>query len=178
MVGVVSDNEKVERKELYEAMFRAHYHAVNSYVRGMWPSVDEDDVMSKTFETAWLRFDEIPPHATRGWLVSTAKNCALNGLRSARRRQTYLDAFKATRTRFTSGLHDEVVASETTDALQLAFGRLREGDQEVLLLASWDGLSGDDLGAALGCAGATAAVRLFRARERLRVQFAQFGGLL
>lgn len=160
----------------FEAVFRAHYAAVDGYVRRVWPSVDGDDVVSQTFEIAFRRFDAIPPDTTRGWLIAVAKNCALNAVRSHRRRRHYLEAFAASRARRSADLHDESVALDTSDALATAFAALRDTDQEVLLLAAWDELSGDDLGAALGTSAGTAAVRLHRARQRLHEHYDRLGG--
>jgi RNA polymerase sigma-70 factor (ECF subfamily) len=57
------------------------------------------------------------------------------------------------------------------EAFRHAFGSLSTTDREVLLLADWDGLVGADLAAALGVSKSTAAVRLHRARNRLRGRF-------
>jgi RNA polymerase sigma factor (sigma-70 family) len=177
MVGVEPAVRTSDEHARFEALFRKHHRAVTSYVRQVWPSVDEDEIMSKTFEIAWRRLDEVPDGSTRGWLIGVARHCSLNALRSQRRRQTYVAAFTAMRARISVGSHDQTVAFDTADVLQSAFADLRESDQEVLLLASWEGLTGDDLGAALGVTGPTAAVRLFRARQRLRDAYEAKGGL-
>ena len=177
MVGVEPVVRTSDEHARFEAVFRKHYRAVTSYVRQVWPSVDEDEIMSKTFEIAWRRLDEVPDASTRGWLIGVARHCALNALRSQRRRHTYVDAFAAMRARINVGAHDQTVAFDTADALQSTFADLSESDQEVLLLASWEGLTGNDLGAALGVTGPTAAVRLFRARQRLRNAYEAKGGL-
>jgi RNA polymerase sigma-70 factor, ECF subfamily len=164
MLGVEPEVRASSPVDEYEQLFRAHYRAVCSYVRRVWPFVDEDNVLSRTFEIAWRRLDDVPSDAARGWLVGVARNCALNEMRASRRRATYLDAFVAIRRRASSDLFDTAVPPETSEAMQRAFAQLRDSDQDVLLLASWGGLAGEDLGAALGVSGSSAAVRLFRAR--------------
>jgi RNA polymerase sigma-70 factor (ECF subfamily) len=57
-------------------------------------------------------------------------------------------------------------AAERTDLLR-ALTRLSQPDQEVLLLAGWDGLDSAGLATALGCSVAAARARLSRARRRL-----------
>ena len=57
---------------------------------------------------------------------------------------------------------------EDLDVLQSAFGQLRPDEQEILLLAAWEGLDRGALGVALGVPANAATVRLFRARQRLR----------
>jgi RNA polymerase sigma factor (sigma-70 family) len=176
MVGVEPAVRTSEDRARFETLFREHYRAVTSYIRQVWPSVDEDEIMSRTFEVAWRRLDEVPEGSVRGWLIGVARHCALNALRSQRRRQTYVDAFTSMRARLGSGAHDQVAAFDSADVLRSAFAELRASDQEVLLLASWEGLTGDDLGEALGVTGPTAAVRLFRARQRLRAAYESMGG--
>lgn len=175
MAGVVPAVD-AQRRAAFEALFRAHYQGIEAFVRFQYPSVDGADILSATFETAWRRLDDIPAAAHRGWLVGVARNHCMNALRSQRRSRNHLDSFIATRTRFVHELHHDSLPPEMVDVLQEAFSALRPGDQEVLLLAAWDGLTGDDLGEALGTTGATAAVRLFRARERLRAKFDKLGG--
>lgn len=177
MVGVEPAVRTSDEHARFETLFREHYRAVTSYIRQVWPSVDEDEIMSRTFEVAWRRLDEVPDGAVRGWLIGVARHCSLNALRSQRRRQTYVDAFSAMRARLGGADHDQAAAYDSADVLRSAFAELRSSDQEVLLLAAWDGLTGDDLGAALGVSGPTAAVRLFRARQRLRDAYEAKGGL-
>lgn len=161
--------------EVYEALFRAHYVRIRSYVRRVWPSVDDDDVVSQTFEIAWRRLEDIPTDATQGWLVGVAKNCALNALRSARRRTEHFQALTMSGMRTDTDLFDGAVPADTAEALQRAMRGLSESDQEILSLAAWAGLSGEDLGAALGVSASTAAVRLFRARSRLKERYEREG---
>lgn len=54
------------------------------------------------------------------------------------------------------------MAAEARAALE----RLSDRDREILLLTTWDGLSGRRAAAALGCSPGTFAVRLHRARTR------------
>jgi RNA polymerase sigma-70 factor (ECF subfamily) len=175
MVGVEPDVRTIDPRAAFESLFRSNYPAVVAYVRQVWPTVDEDEVVSRTFEIAWRRSEQIPEQAVRGWLIGVARNCALNAVRSNRRRQTYVEAFRSMRRSRSAALHQYEIPPETVDALQSAFDDLRKGDQEVLVLAAWQGLSGDDLGAALGTTASAAAVRLFRARERLKAAYARYG---
>jgi RNA polymerase sigma-70 factor (ECF subfamily) len=165
MAGVVPGDD-AERRSRYEQLFRSHYRAVENHVMSRYPSLDGPNILSNTFEIAWRRLDSVPPQAVRGWLIGVARNCARNESRDGRRRQRRVDAL-AHVDRHALGTHAEITM-ETFDALRSALDRLNPGDREILLLADWDGLSGADLGAAVGTSGPTAAVRLHRARARLR----------
>lgn len=51
-----------------------------------------------------------------------------------------------------------------------ALARLSPADQEVLRLTAWEELTVDELAVTLGCGRSAAAMRLHRARARLRTQ--------
>lgn len=178
ILDVEPEVRAAHQHQLFEEFFRAHFCAVRAYVRRAWSTLDDETILSKTFETAWRRLDDTPVDTPRGWLIGIARNCALNELRSKRRRADHLESLRADRVRAASELFDNSLPTDTVDTLRRALRRLRPSDQELLFLAAWEGLSGDNLGAALGTSASTAAVRLFRARERLRVAYASEGGVL
>lgn len=169
------DAESNDSVASYEALFRRHYVAVHAWVRRAWPWVDCDEVLSRTFEVAWRRHDQIPADAERGWLIAVARNCALNRIRSDRRRVSRIGSLITGDVRVSAELFDESVPAATTAALQRSFASLSDNDQEVLLLSAWGGLTGADLGTALGVSAGTAAVRLHRARSRLNEAFVREG---
>ena len=51
-----------------------------------------------------------------------------------------------------------------------ALGRLSPADQEVLRLTAWEDLGVDEVAVVLGCGSRAAAMRLHRARRRLRAE--------
>ena len=53
-----------------------------------------------------------------------------------------------------AGAQDSV--SPEADAVRVALGRMAAADQEVLLLAEWEGLSPAEIGTVLGCPAVTA----------------------
>ena len=63
-------------------------------------------------------------------------------------------------------MFSKLLAVERTDLLR-AISQLSADDQEVLLLAGWDGLDSSGIAAVLGCSVAAARTRLSRARRRL-----------
>ncbi len=87
-----------------------------------------------------------------------------------------VDAFTATQGHTAFRSLSDRIPIETMDALRDAFESLRPADQEVLLLATRDGLLGENLAAALGTSKSAAGVRLFRARDRLQTAYQEFEG--
>ena len=167
MAGVVPGDE--ERRAAFELLFRAHYRAVENFVNSRYSSIDGDAVLSRTFETAWRRLEDIPTDAARGWLISVARNCARNEMRGGRRRRDHLAAMAVVVQQ--SQIDPPPISPQVLESFRRAFSELSPADREVLLLADWDGLVGADLAAALGVSKSTAAVRLHRARARLRTSF-------
>jgi RNA polymerase sigma-70 factor (ECF subfamily) len=145
-------------------------------VTGHYAGLDADEVVASTFSVAWLRFDEIVADTARAWLIGVARNLIRNADRSRRRRAQFVDALVAARPTVSVGLAGSRVSVEDLDVLQSAFGRLRPAEQEILLLAAWEGLERDALGVVLGVPASTATVRLFRARQRLRRLVAEEAG--
>lgn len=157
----------------FEDFFRTHYRAVRGYVTGHYSGLDVDEVVASTFHVAWQRFDEIAADTARAWLMGVARNLIRNADRSRRRRAHFVEALVAARPAVSIGLAGSRVSVEDLDVLQSAFGRLRPDEQEILLLAAWEGLDRSALGVVLGVPATTATVRLFRARQRLRHLIAQ-----
>ncbi|MDQ7991695.1 MAG: sigma-70 family RNA polymerase sigma factor [Propionicimonas sp.] len=150
-----------------EAEFRAWYQRtsprVYAYVRRHCPDDDCDDVIAEVYLVAWTRLAELPADAVP-WLIGTARNVLANSWRArSRRRQLAAEL---------AGLNDLAsadpagLAVERTDLLR-AIGQLGADDQEVLLLAGWDGLDSSGIATVLGCSVAAARTRLSRARRRL-----------
>jgi RNA polymerase sigma-70 factor, ECF subfamily len=168
MARVVPAEE--HRRAAFEHLFRAHYRSIENFVMSRYGSIDCDAVLSRTFEVAWRRLDDIPADAARGWLISVARNCARNEMRGTRRRHEHVDEIAAVVLR-NPQTEPHAISAATLEAFRAAFGQLTPADRDVLLLADWEGLVGADLAEALGVTKSAAAVRLHRARARLRAIF-------
>jgi RNA polymerase sigma-70 factor (ECF subfamily) len=134
------------------------------------PPAEVDDVVAETFVVAWRRIGSMPDPALP-WLLGVARGVAANTTRSANRRN-------ALHTRLASAepAPDRAAALDGSDAesgsVMAALDRLSAADRELLTLIAWDGLTPAAAAQALGCSRATLAVRLHRARARLRAHMA------
>ena len=154
--------------EVVTELFYRHARRVHGYVRHQHPKVDADDVVSETFVIAMRRLGEINAGSEAAWLIGVARNVVRNTARSARRREQFVEALVSTRPRVASDLADTELLTEDVEALRSGFAQLAPDDQEVLLLAAWEGLAGRDLAIVLGTTAERANDRLYRARRRLR----------
>lgn len=146
----------------FRCLFAEHNRHVLAYaLRRCEQRADAEDVVAGTFAVAWRRFSDAPAEDLRlAWLYSIAARVLANQRRSARRLAALrlrLRAQPAVPSQDQSEL-PEVVA---------ALRALRPEDQEVLRLSAWEGLTGAELGVALGCSENAAAIRLHRARKHL-----------
>jgi RNA polymerase sigma-70 factor, ECF subfamily len=156
-VGVSSDEvDSIAR--LYEA----HADAVHAYALRRSDRETADEVTARVFLVAWRRRDSVPTEPL-SWLYGVARRVLAEERRGAARRS-------ALRERISSSDADQPSAPPDVPDRELAaaLGRLSSRDREALLLRYWEELSPEQVAVALGCSRATVAVRLHRARVRLR----------
>lgn len=153
-----------DRIRSFEALYRSTLPSVRAYARRRAPTDVAEDVVAQTYLTAWRRCDD----AIAGglpWLYRTAAHCLANHERTERRQWRVAQRVSAT----TDGTEaDTAESSANRAALIGAIDRLGDADREVLLLVYWEHLNIKALAVTLGCRPGTAAVRLHRARRRLR----------
>lgn len=158
-------NNGQDREARFTRLYDAHYSVVRAYAWRREPDT-ADDVAAETFALAWQRLDRIPD-AALPWLLGVARNVRLNLTRGERRRRE-----REARCAESDAAPSFTGAIEAHSSLLAALQKLPENDREILLLAAWERLDRADLAKVLGCSKATAAVRLFRARQRLAAALA------
>ncbi len=147
--------------------FRAWYlrtsPRVYAYVRRYCSEDDCDDVIAEVYLTAWSRFDTLPGEPVP-WLIGVARNVLANSWLARDRRRRLTAEWAGLNHLAAPDCAGQAV--ERTDLLR-AIRSLNPDDQEVLLLAGWDGLDSSGIATVLGCSVAAARTRLSRARRRL-----------
>ena len=154
----------------FEALYAQHYWALLRYaVRRMPDRESARDLVADAFATAWQRRDRMPPDRVLPWLYRIAGNLLANRRRrTARATDAVHRLMRSTDDRHTAGADEQVEWAGALHSVLSDLRSLRDRDREVLMLHAWEGLQGGELAAALGCSTGTAAVRLHRARSRLR----------
>lgn len=161
------------REERFRHLFDSNYRSLTAYaLRRTNARADADDVVSETFAVAWRRFDALPQgdHDQRLWLYGVARRILANQRRGVARAQ-----------RLALRLESEVdqvappdAAIETASdaaAVLHAMRLLDESDQELLRLALWEELRHSDIAKVMGISVPNVAVRLHRAKRKLRARF-------
>ncbi len=157
--------------EIFAAAYREHYWAVSRYVarRLDGRAGEAEEVVAEVFTVAWRRRADLPP-SPLPWLYGVARNCLANAVRGHGRRRRLVDRLGNDDT--AHGRHIAVGPEADTPGAWVheALSRLSAADQEVLRLTAWEELGIDEVAVALGCGSRAAAMRLHRARRRLRTE--------
>lgn len=152
----------MEPRERFEHLYLAHAGAVRRFASRRGGIGEADDVVAEVFLSVWRRLDEIPPDPVP-WLLGIAR-----GVMSNRRRGDDRHAALIAR------LMSEQLANATRSDGELdlsivtALGSLSASDQELLLLVAWERLTTKQVAEVLGISRGAIAVRLHRARRRLK----------
>lgn len=160
--------------ERFAAVFDRHAPHIQRYLARRLGAQIADDLVTETFLIAFgkrARYDTAYRNA-RPWLYGIATN--LVG-------QRHREEVREYRLRAALGppddqaCHAERVAAQVTaqamnELLASALAALSSGDRDVLLLIAWEGLSYEEVGAALDIPLGTVRSRLNRARKKVRAK--------
>ena len=151
-------------EERFTRLYERHFGAVERYVRRRIDDAAVRDVVAEVFLIAWRRLPELPGDPLP-WLYGTARKVLANEVRGSRRRIA-LATRVAGQTDHAVRDHADDVASRVSVAA--ALDRLAEPDAEALRLVAWECLTLRQAAKAAGCSLPAFAMRLHRARARLR----------
>lgn len=171
-VPVVDMDVAMDPSDRFRAMFDRNYRPLLAYaLRRTARQADAEDIVAETFTVAWRRLDIVPTddHQQRLWLYGVARRTVANHKRRVGR-AARLDARLQSVGSANQPQHQADDSDDLTDALG-ALARLSDSDQELLRLALWEELSHGDIAVVVGTSVANVAVRLHRAKRRLRRQF-------
>jgi RNA polymerase sigma factor (sigma-70 family) len=160
-----------QRGQQFKTLFEEQYSAVYAFaLRRLYGSrEDASDVTAEVFTTAWRRVDQLPaPPEDRLWIFGVARRVVFRHERSAMRRFRLIGRLRAEASvdlNLTDG-----VEGVLTDRLrvQAAMARLSPSDRDVLSLVLWEQLSHSEASNVLGCSVNAVALRLLKAKRRLR----------
>ncbi len=127
---------------------------------------DAEDAAAETFTIAWRKIDQVPDDALP-WLLGVARRVIANQRRGNQRRSWLFE-------KLGRQMSDEPISLVTLAAGEgpalVALARLRPDDQELLRLVAWDELDQRSIGLMLGISANAVAIRLHRARGRLKAE--------
>jgi RNA polymerase sigma-70 factor (ECF subfamily) len=160
-------NER-ERRKRFEALYAEHHASIYAYVYRRLPGAGADvpDVVAEVFAVAWRRLDLVPPGAqARLWLYGLARHTLLNQRRGQRRRLALLHRLRG---EASTGARAHTPGDPEDVWLLAAIERLPDAYREALRLVNWEGCSHAEAAEILGCSVNAVALRLHKAKARLR----------
>ncbi|WP_191284036.1 RNA polymerase sigma factor [Pseudolysinimonas yzui] len=171
------DVTDAEREKLFRTLAVLVVEPVRRYLARRTDPATAEDVLNETLLVCWRRLDEVPrspegavSHDAVPWAIVVARNLLSNAQRADRRRTRLVGkiiALDPPASVIEESPHDDTAEAELVrDALT----RLRSADAELLRLWAWDGLESPQLATVLGISANAAAIRLHRAKTRLRAE--------
>ena len=153
-----------QKAAAFRELHQSSYGDVLRFIERRGFDHESEDIAATAFATAWRKFDE-RPEDPRPWLFGIARNLMANSRRGRWRKQ-------ALEVRVQSELQVlSYFSTESVDArldVARAWATLTAQDQEVLSLIAFEGLTPDEASAVLETKRTTFAMRLTRARKRLK----------
>ncbi len=142
-------------------LYERHAPAVHRYALRRSDPETAEEITAQVFMVAWRRRSALPEDPLP-WLYGVARRALADQRRGAARRR-----------RLGERLRRDAIAPAPApvlldEGLAAALRRLSHNDREALLLRYWEELEPAQIAEAVGCSRTTMAVRLHRARLRLR----------
>jgi RNA polymerase sigma factor (sigma-70 family) len=155
----------MSERDLFRQLHANVYPDLLRFVERRVPQTEAEDVVSATFATVWRRIEDLPTDA-RPWIFGIARHEISNHKRGSLRRRDLDIAL-------TAGWRGEesYMSSDDVDTwldLVAAWQFLSPRERETIALVAFDGLTAEQAAAVVGVRRSTFAMRLTRARERLR----------
>jgi len=152
----------------FEDLVRTHTRALHRYLVRRVGVGDAEDLAADVLVVAWRRRDDVPDDAPLAWLYRTAGFVVANFRRKGRPVPV-------------GDVPDEpvdddpAVAAVRDEQVREVLRRLSPRDRQIVLLAAWEGVAGDELARVLGIGRGGADAALSRARSRLAEAWAELG---
>lgn len=156
-------------EQRFERLYREHFDRVAAYLLSRADRGLAEDAIARTFEVAWRRMADMPDEQLP-WLLGVARRVLADLRRGQGRQDALIERIAATIGEADDDHSETLIARHLVLA---ALKRLTDAQREVLLFVVWDGLSQREAATALGCSRGAVALRLHRARGRLRVALAE-----
>lgn len=171
-MGVGQQPEYVEEVSVstirFEQLYEAHVRSVTAYCARRLPNDRVADAVADTFLVAWRKIDHVPVgKAERLWLYRVAHRVVGHAWRGARRRRRLNDRVASRRTLVAASPDERAVDDDDVRRVLAASKRLVPTDAEVLRLAVWEQLRGDEIADILEISTNAVHQRLHRAKQHL-----------
>ena len=149
--------------EHFNAIFRAHMPEISRFLARRVDESDVEDLASDLFAIAWSKRGVIPDGFELPWLYKTARYLIANH----RKKQNNRSRIELLLARPEAAPSAESIAIADS-ALGNAWGKLQGYERELISLWAYEGFSNKEIGIALEISENAAAIRLTRAKQKLK----------
>jgi RNA polymerase sigma factor (sigma-70 family) len=164
LTGPPNPGAAPEEDLAFETLYRRYARDVYRFALFLsGQAQDADDITAETFVRAWTSPEPIRVGTVKAYLFVIARNL----YRSQIRREARHDTPRKDVDRNASGPEAAAIARIDLERLQRRLQALPEIDRTVLLMRAQDGMSYDEIAAAVGISAGAARVKVHRARTRL-----------
>ena len=151
-------------EQRFERLYRRQFDRVAAYLLARADHDQAAEALARTFEIAWRRLEDVPAEPLP-WLLGVARRVLSDVRRTEGRQNALIERIEASTIAACEDHSETLIRRERAAS---ALDRLTDAQQEALLLIAWDGLTQREAAAALGCSRGAFALRVHRARARLR----------
>jgi len=155
----------------FDAFVREVAEPVRRYLARRTDPDTAEEAFAETLLVCWRRVDDLPADPLP-WVYVVARNCLANAERSRRRRDRLVHRLRSVEPPAVVPGPDEATGN---DAVHAAMAGLRPADAEVLRLWAWEQLTTSEIAGVLKISENAAAIRLHRAKRRVRDQLGKPG---
>jgi RNA polymerase sigma-70 factor, ECF subfamily len=145
-------------RQRFEQLVELVYEPLQRFLLRRTDPATADDVLGDVLLVLWRRLDDVPGDSPLPWAYGVARKCLANSRRSAARQEQLVRRVAVQRPPTDDG----------DDRLAEALDRLPEDDRELLRLWAWEQLPPREIATVLGVSANAAAIRLHRAKRRLK----------
>lgn len=148
----------------FDAFVREVAEPVRRYLARRTDPDTAEEAFAEVLLVCWRRVDDLPAEPLP-WVYVVARNCLANAERARRRRGRLVGRLRSLER---PGIVPGPAEGADHTALHQALAQLRPADAEVLRLWAWEDLSPGQIATVLEISENAAAIRLHRAKHRLR----------
>lgn len=160
------------RQAQFEALVRAY--SADLYRFAVWLCRDRsraEDLVQETFLRAWRALGSLRAEdSAKAWLLTILRNEHARACQRWRHEVALTDGDEL------EAIPDERAPDAETAILRQALARLPEEYREPLLLQVIGGFSAEEIGRMINASAPAVATRLFRARQKLRIELIRRAG--
>lgn len=149
--------------EHFNTIFRAHMPEISRFLARRIDQADVEDLAADLFAIAWAKKGSIPQGFELPWLYKTARYLISNH----RKKQNNRSRIELLLARPEAAPSAESIALADS-ALATAWGKLQGLERELISLWAFEGFSNREIGIALEISENAAAIRLTRAKQKLK----------